>query len=155
MSAQSEFRRALEEADHRRLRELHAIVVPHLPPPESDEAAEITLHMARTQAQWLSDRKRCYSHAWLIERSLPSQLPDNLKAKAERLYPRIAEAVFVSANSQSPLVKPIAKIAQAAMCEAVEDAYANGDRDPVLVRSRMLEARDTTFRRLLGTTGAR
>jgi hypothetical protein len=155
MSAQLEFRRALADGDYRRLRSLHSLAVPHLPAPETDHAAEVSLHMARTQAEWLGDRPRCYSHAWLVERDLPSQLPDSLKPKASRLYPRVVEAVFVSANSNSPLVRPIAKQAQRAMCAAVEDCFANGDRDPWLVRSRMMEARDTTFRRLLGTIGTR
>jgi hypothetical protein len=150
MSASLEFRKALAEGDFRRIRQLHSAVLPHLPVPENDAAAEISMHMARTQADWLAVRPRCYSHAWLVERGFPSQLPDDLKPNAERLYPRIVEAVFVSANSNSPFLKPIAKQVQGAMCEAVEDCFANGDREPELVRSRMMEARQTTFRKLLG-----
>lgn len=153
MSVQAEFRTALESGDYRRLRVLHSAVAPHLPAPPDDEAAEISLHMARTQAEWLGEKPRCYSHAWLTERGLPSQLPDALKPKAERLYPRIVEAVFVSCNSNSALLKPVAKMAQKAACDAVEDCYANGDRDPVLVRARIREAKDRTFKALLGTTG--
>jgi hypothetical protein len=144
------FREVLEQGDFRRLRQLHASVMPHLPAPKSDEEAEVALHMARTQAAWMGDRPRCYSHAWLIERSLPSQLPDELKPTAERLYPRIVDAVFISANTNSPLLKPVAKLAQAAMSDAVEDCYANGDKDPAIVRAQMEDARKRTFSTLLG-----
>lgn len=152
MSAQAVIKEVLEKADAAAFRRHWGDIFPHLAGkgPKTDAEAEISLHMARTQSEWLADRKRCYSHAWLIERGLPSQLPDNLKAKADRLYPRVVEGVFISANSNSPLIKPIAKLAQAAMCDAVEDAYANGDTAPTLVRSRIQEARQRTFRKLLG-----
>lgn len=150
MSTETEFRRALEEGDFRRLRALHSALLPHIPEPTTDAAAEISLHMARTQADWLDLRKRAWSHRWLSERGLPSQLPDELKPKAERLYPVITEAVFVSANTNSPLLKPVAQQIQRSMCDAVEDCFANGDRDPHLVRKRMQESRETTLKQLLG-----
>jgi hypothetical protein len=150
MSVEAQFRAALREGDFHLLRVLHSAAFPHLPAPESDDAAEVSLHMARTQSDWLADRARCYSHAWLAERGLPSQLPDELKPKADRLYPRIVEAVFVSANTNSALLKPVAMQVQRSMCDAVEDCFANGDRDPALVRTRMAEARARTFRALIG-----
>lgn len=155
MAAASDLRLILEKGDYRALRRFHSELLPHVPAPQSDQDAEVSLHMARTQAEWLSERARCYSHAWLVERGMPSQLPDSLKPQAERLYPRIAEAVFVSVNSNSPLIKPIVPLVQQAMCDAVEDCFANGDRDPALVRGRMQEAREKTFRSLVGTAGAR
>lgn len=151
--AQHEFRMILATADVRALREAHARLFPHLPAPKDDDEAAISLHMARTQAAWLSERARCYSHAWLTERALPSQLPDELKPTAERLYPRVVEAVFVSANTASPALKPVVAEVQRAMSDAVEDCYANGDRDPALVRARMAEARNRTFKELLGSGG--
>lgn len=152
MAGHSIIREVLEKADAAAFRRHWSDIFPHLADkgPKTNTEAEISLHMARTQSEWLDDRKRCYSHAWLIERKLPSQLPDNLKAKADRLYPRVVEGVFVSANSNSPLIKPIAKLAQAAMCDAVEDAYANGDTEPAFVRSRIQDARKRTFRKFLG-----
>jgi hypothetical protein len=39
------------------------------------------------------------------------------------------------------------------MSGAVEDAYANGDTDPAIVRQRMSEAKARTYRELMGTTG--
>ena len=150
MSAQDAFKRAIEDGDYKRLRQIHSIALPHLPAPKSDDEAEITMHVARTQSAWLADDKRCYSHAWLTERGLPSQLPDELKPKAQRLYPRVVEAVFVSANTNSPLLKPVAKLVQGAMSDAVEDCYANGDKDPALVRTRIEEARKRSYRELMG-----
>lgn len=144
------FREALAAGDVAAVMRLHSQALPHLPAPESRDAAEASMHMARTQAEWLHDQKRCYSHAWLTERGFPSQLPDNLKPKAERLFPVIAEGVLVSINTNSPAFKPVAAEAQRAACDAVEDCYANGDTDPALVRSRILEARERTFRTLAG-----
>lgn len=153
MSAQSEFHAALEAGDLALVRRAAAILFPHLPMPADTEAAEASMHMARTQMP-ISFKARAYSHRWLSERGLPSQLPDELKPKAERMYPVIAEAVFVSANSNSPAMKPVAKLVQAAMSDAVEDCYANGDRDPMLVRARIQEARRGTLKALVGRIGA-
>lgn len=155
MSAQSEFRAALESGDVRLVRKASAIAFPHLPQPATDEEALISLHMARTQADSVSFKGRAYSHRWLIERDLPSQLPDELKPKAERLYPVVAEGVLVVVDSLSEDMKPLAKAVQAKVCEAVEDCYANGDREPGLVKARMAEVRTAAFRELLGTTGAK
>lgn len=150
MSAQSEFIAALERGDVREVRRISEALHPHLPRAESDAAAEISMHMARTQVDALPLQTRVYSHRWLTERSLPSQLPDELKPSAERLFPTVAEAVFVSANVFNPEFKPAAAIVQRAMCDAVEDAYANGDREPSLVRRLMGEARRKTWKQLIG-----
>lgn len=150
MSAQSEFHAALETGDVRMVRKASAIAFPHLPQPETAEAAEASMHMARTQLDTLPLDARAWSHCWLTERGLPSQLPDELRPKAEQMFPVIAEGVFVSANSNSPALKPAAKLVQAAMSDAVEDCYANGDRNPKIVRARIEEARKRTFRELLG-----
>jgi hypothetical protein len=152
MNAADEFRAALTACNVREVDRLFRLIHPHLPPPSSLEATETAMHTTRSAADWLPDRARCYSHSWLVERDLPSQLPDHLKPMAERLYPRIAEGVFVSINTNSPLLKPAAAEVQKAVCDVVEDCYANGDTDPVLVRSRILDARASTFKRLLGTT---
>lgn len=150
MSAQSEFHAALESGDVRLVRCASAKLFPHLPQPASAEDAETAMHMARTQMPSVSFKARAWSHRWLTERGLPSQLPDALKPKAERMYPVVVDAVFVSANSNSPSLKPVAKLVQHAMSDAVEDCYANGDKEPMIVRARIEEARARTFRQLLG-----
>jgi hypothetical protein len=145
VSAQTEFHAALESGDVQLVRRASARLFPHLPQPTDANAAETSMHMARTQMPDVTFKARAWSHRWL-----PSQLPDELKPKAERMYPVIADAVFVSANSNSPALKPVAKLVQGAMSDAVEDCYANGDKEPRIVRARIEEARKRTFRELLG-----
>lgn len=155
MSRQSEFVRALESGDVKLVQKASKILFPQMPQPVDVAAAESSMHMARTQMPEISFKARAYSHAWLVERGLPSQLPDELRPRAERLHPRIVEAVFISANTNSALLKPVAKLAQGAMCDAVEDIYADKTSpDPLLVRREIQRARDRTFKQLLGTTGA-
>lgn len=142
MSAQAEFRQALETGDVALLQRIHPILFPHVPAAPSREAAEIQLHMARTQAEWLPLKPRAYSHRWLTERELPSQLPDPLKPSAERLYPVIAPGVLVSANTNSPLLKAAMPLVQQAMSDAVLEAEADGRLlDSEYVRGRILDAR--------------
>lgn len=150
MSAQSEFIAALERGDVREVRRISEALNPHLPRAENDASAEVSMHMARTQVDALPLKTRAYSHRWLTERALPSQLPDDLRPGAERMFPAVAEAVFVSANVHNPALKPAAAIVQRAMCDAVEDAYANGDREPGLVRRLMHDARRKTWKQLIG-----
>jgi hypothetical protein len=151
MGAQAEFRQALENGDVAALQRIHPILFPHAPAAPTSGDAEIQMHMARTQADWLDLKRRAYSHRWLQERGYPSQLPDDLKPKAERLYPIIAEAVLVSANSNSPILKPAMPIVQKAMCDAVEEAAADGKlSDSEFVKARMGEARRRSMRQLFG-----
>lgn len=150
MSKQDDFRQALEAGDVRRLRRMWSSFMPHLPQPENAEQAEITMHHARTVAVSISFRARAYSHRWLAERSLPSGLPDNLRPKAERLYPVIAEGVGISVNTRNPYLKPAMVEVRQAMEAAVEEAYADGRRDPAFVTSRMNLARERTMRALFG-----
>jgi hypothetical protein len=132
------------------LRSLWSHVFPGLPQPESREQAEIVMHRARTEAESVSLKARAYSHAWLCERGLPSGLPDDLKPKAERIYPVVVSAVGVSINARSPLLQPAAKMVERVVCDAVEDLYADGRTDPTFVRSRILEVKDREFRALFG-----
>lgn len=150
MDAQAAFREALEAGDVAAVRRLHGIVMPHLPAPKSDVEAEITMHMARTAMAAITPKARYWSHAWLTERAYPSQLPDRLRPSAERMFPRIVEGVGISVNFSSSLLKPAAKLIQKAMGDAVEDAYANGDRDPILIKARMAEARAKESKALFG-----
>jgi len=150
VALQDEFRLMLESGRVEVLRSLWSHVFPGLPQPESREQAEIVMHRARTEAESVSLKARAYSHAWLCERGLPSGLPDDLKPKAERIYPVVVSAVGVSINARSPLLQPAAKMVERVVCDAVEDLYADGRTDPTFVRSRILEVKDREFRALFG-----
>lgn len=151
MAALDEFRTALETGDVKLLQRIHPILFPHVPAAPDLASAEIQLHMARTQADWLSLKRRAYSHRWLIERGYPSQLPDELKPSAERLYPVVTPAVFVSANTESPIMRPAMKEVQQAMSDAVMDAHADGRlEDSPYVRDRIQDARQRSLKQLFG-----
>jgi hypothetical protein len=145
-----QFRQALEEGDVKLVRRLAAYVMPHLPQPASDAEAEATMHLCRTGRGNITLKARAYSHKWLLERGLPSHLPDHLKPSAERLYPRVVEAVGISVKSRNPLLKDAMASVQRSMELVVEDMYANGDKDPARVKTRMMEAHDDEMRRLFG-----
>lgn len=138
--------RCLIECDVAGAMRLWAHVSPNMPQPKTDADALIVLHHARTQARSVPFKLRAYSHAWLCERGLPSGLPDELRPKAERVYPRVAEAVGVSVKALSEASIPIAKAIEQAMSEAVAEAYADGKRDPGFVKARMQEARSRVMR---------
>ena len=135
------FRQALIDGDVALCRKIMAHVYPKMPQPESDHDALVTMHYARTAANSIPLKYRAYSHRWLLERSLPSGLPDQLKPAADRLYPHVVDGVGIAvktlSRSRSDLVVPIRK----AMEDAVLDCYAEGDKDPELIKRRMQEAR--------------
>lgn len=143
------FRRCMEELDAATARRLWAETRPHLPPIKTDADALVMLHHARTQAESMPLKLRAYSHRWLLDRELPSGLPDPLKPRAERLYPRNVEAVGISVNG-SPLIRPALVEIRTAMEHAVEDAFAERRTDPAFVSARMQEARRKTARKLFG-----
>lgn len=140
-----EFRQLLEDGDVDKLWQMWGRIAPHLPQPKSRDQAEITMHMARTAAESIPESKRVYSHHWLSERSLPSQLPQAM------IPPQIAEAVGISVNFRSVYLKPAADEVRGAMEGAVEDCFANGDRDPAVVQAQMAAAKDRTMRALFGS----
>lgn len=144
------FRNLLEAGDVDGLRRFWREVMPNMPQPETRDAAEMQMHMARTSSFSLPLKHRAYSHRWLSDRELPSQLPDNLRPKAERMYPRVVEAVGISVNTNSEYIRPALIEVRGAMEDAVEDCFANGDREPELVRRHMFEARKRTFKALFG-----
>jgi len=147
----AELRRCLEDCDVSGARALWAYIAPHLPQPASDAETLATIHRARTEASSIPLKLRAYSHRWLEDQGLPSGLPDELKPKAERIYPRIAEAVGISANFRSPILKPAQPIIQGAMGDAVEECFADGQREPAFVKARLLEAKDYTIKKLFGS----
>lgn len=146
----AEFRRCMVELDIAAMRRLWRHVSPHLPQPKTDEQTLAALHLARTQARSMPLKLRAYSHRWLIERGMPSQLPDRLRPTAERLYPVVAEAVGISLNARSELIKPIVPLLRGAMENAVLEAYGDGEKDPSIIRGRMNEAKSTAARKLIG-----
>lgn len=138
-----EFRQLLEDGDVDKLWQMWGRIAPHLPQPKTRDEAEITMHMARTAAESIPETKRVYSHKWLTERRLPSQLPG-------KMLPKVVEAVGISVNFRSEFMKPAALEVRGAMEHAVEDCYANGDRDPVVVQAQMQAAKNRTLRALFG-----
>jgi hypothetical protein len=137
--------------DVKRAREVWKLVAPHLPPIKSDAEMLTTLHLARTQSPFVTDKLRFYSHCWLLERGHPSALPDKLKPAAERMYPRMVRSVGISMNVRSDLFRPIVGQVRGAMEDAVLEVYADGKSEDIsLVKRRMSEARKSTVRRLLG-----
>lgn len=144
------FRNMLEAGDVRGLRAFWQNAAPGMPQPETQEQAEIVMHMARTTADSVSFKARAYSHRWLTERNQRSQLPESLKPRAEQMFPQIADAVGISVNFHSLVLAPAAAEIERTMADAVEDAYADGRREPDFVRQRMGEARAKTERALFG-----
>lgn len=155
MSLAAAFRLALEERDIPRLQELWAGSNPHLPQ-LTHAQAEVAMHRARTEAESIGIRHRAYSHWWLMERGHPSGLPDRLKPAADRLYPQIAEAVGVSINFRSPILRPAGPIIRRAVCDAIEDIYADSPSpDVAKVKARMAEIKDRTKLQLFGSLNLR
>lgn len=150
----SEFRQLLEQGDVQAIRGAWAQLFPHLPQVETYEQAEVVMHHARTQMQSIAFKHRAWSHRWLTERSLPSGLPDTLRPRAERLYPVVVDAVGVSINTSVPQLRPAMLEVRRDVCDAVEDAYAAGHKDPVFLKQRMNEVRDQSIRKLFGRIGS-
>jgi hypothetical protein len=135
------FRRCLIELDVVGICDLWFHVSPHLPQPKNNNEALVTIHYARTQAESIPLRLRCYSHAWLCERGLPSALPDHWKPKAARLYPHNVNAVGVAVKAMSAASVSRARAIEKAMSTAVLECYADGVTDVDRIRDRMNEAR--------------
>jgi hypothetical protein len=151
MKYADEFARALVTCDVKSIRRLFRHVRPDLPQPKTDHEALFAIHHARTQADTFALRLRAYSHAWLRDHGYPSGLPDDLRPKAEQLYPRFVEGVGIACRGVSEIGRAVAPLVQGAMSDAVMDVYAdNRSPDPMLVKARMMEARATTVKKLIG-----
>jgi hypothetical protein len=116
-----------------------------MPQPGTDHEALITIHRARTEARSMPLSLRAYSHCWLVDHGVPSGLPDELKPRAERMYPRIVEAVGIAVKAGSAERIPLARRLRKAMEDAVAECYADGDTEPAFVRGRIVEARKKVF----------
>ncbi len=108
------------------------------------------MHSARTQLDIIPLRDREYSHFWLIDRGLPSQLPPMLLPKADRFMPRIVEGVGIMVDASTPDLAPAARMVQRRMEDVVLDAYADSNSpDPKALQARMMEARKKELRSLI------
>ena len=137
------FRAALESLDVGLARKIWAHAMPHLPQPQTDDEALLSMHIARTGMKKMPFRKRAYSHAWLVERGLPSQLPDFLRPAADRMYPQPTAAVGIAVRNTTPVALAI----RGAMEDAVRDA---GVANPPLTKRAILSARAKARKHLLG-----
>lgn len=144
------FRQCLLDIDTNTMRKLWRYVAPNMPQPESDRDITISIHHARTLAKSLPFEPRAYSHSWLMERQLPSGLPDHLKPRAERLYPWIVSAVGISINYSNPDLKPVGEAVRKAMEAVVLEAHADGRmEDKAFLWPRMMEARRRVLKELI------
>jgi hypothetical protein len=124
-------------------------VNPHLPQPANAEDAEVCLHLARTAAATIDIKLRAYSHRWLTERKYPSQLPDKLKPRAERMFPVVASAAGFAWGSASAILQPAKPYVDRAVSARVEELFANGDGHKVdLVRDEMISTKNKTLKSL-------
>lgn len=146
----AEFRRCLSECDIVAIRKLSSYVFPDAPQPLNDQEALATIHYARTQSVWLDLRSRAYSHSWLLDHDLPSALPDELKPRAERMYPRVVEGVGIAVKVSSDWLRPVAKIIHKAMTNAVMEAYTDRRTESWFIKTRIMEARSNAVKTLLG-----
>lgn len=149
------FRNLLETSDVNGLMRYWAEAMPHLPQPKDRHQAEAMMHRARTEAISIGFDKRAYSHQWLTERNLPSGLPENLKPKAERRYPVVKEAVGLIVGYSKPFMKPAQDLVRGAMETVILDAYADGEKDHVKIKARILEAKDKEEMALFGALAKR
>jgi hypothetical protein len=142
----NEARRILMDLDVKAMRRMHAELSPGQNP-GSDAEVLAGMHGARSQLDNIPLRFRQYSHAWLTERGLPSQLPPHLWEK-EPFVPRIVEGVGIMVAASSEELEPAALMVRRKMEDVVLDAYADSNSpDPKVLQARMMEARK---RELLG-----
>lgn len=144
------FRRCLIDLDIVGIQRLWKHVSPHLPQPKTELETLVALHYGRTCASSVPEDLRLYSHMWLIDRGWPSALPDILKPKAERMYPKVVETVGISVNVRSELLKPLVVPVRTAMENAVLEAFADKKTNSDHVKERMFEARRQTIKKLMG-----
>jgi len=144
----AEMRRCLIALDVAQIKRLWKHIAPNMPQPESDNDALISMHIARTGAAFVPFKYRAYSHAWLRDNNLPSSLPDRLRPRAEREYPRIVEAVGYAPRFRSPILNPIRPLVMKAVADAIEDCYAENRVDAI--PKQMHETKVKTIQQLLG-----
>lgn len=148
MKADDAVRQCMLDLDARRARTIWRVIAPHLPPCDSDADMLITLHVMRTEdshlTQWFPEKLRFYSHRWLLDKGLPSKLPDRLKPRADRLCPKKVR-VLGYAPAGAAGEEACATIG-AAMFEKFQELEADGTTDktraePEIQRARFKERR--------------
>jgi hypothetical protein len=120
-----------------------------MPQPNTDEQTLTQIHYTRTLMP-IDLKLRAYSHAWLLERALPSGLPDELRPSAQKMYPVTVGVVGIACRGATDIGQAVAPLIRGAMSDAVLECYADGHQEPVIVKPRMMEARKTAIRKLLG-----
>lgn len=145
-----DFKAALESCDVNLVRKMWNHIAPNMPQPGDDLDVLSKIHYARTIMK-ISFRLRAYSNQWLLERHLPSGLPDYLKPRAQRMYPVTVSAVGISIHARSKIAKAIAPHAMRAMQDAVLEAYEDGKiGDSNFVKARIMEAKTGVVQKFLG-----
>jgi len=142
-------RECLEEVDALTAVRLWGHLFPGLPQMRDPAEAIVAVHMARTAAVSVALHKRLYSHAWLVERGYPSQLPADLRPPAERNRPRIVQAVGIAVMSRSRRPDRVEEAAamERVMADAAGDMILAGITDPARVSAHMWQARDAWLKR--------
>lgn len=137
----------LERIDIEGMRWLWSKVAPQMP--MHDNAGMLAaIHLARTKSEVVGFKFRAYSHAWLIDHGYPSLLPDELRPRAQRMYPVTALGVGIAVKSKCDEVRIVVA---GAMQNAVLEAEADGRlTDSPFVKMRMLEARRRATKKLFG-----
>lgn len=143
---QAEFAQLLASGDAAAVVRAWDKLFPGATPPASLHEAEIAMHYARTLSRAVPMRARLYSHAWLRERSVPSGLPDHMRAAADRLYPRKVEGVAISSMFVRPTTLPLRGVQEYAVNEVYADHGPHPD--PLKVKARMAELRAREAKKL-------
>lgn len=147
-NAADEVRRILMDLDVPAMRRAHAELSPGQNP-GTDLDVLAGMHGARTQLDNIPLRHRQYSHRWLTERNLPSQLPPPLWEK-DPFVPRVVEGVGIMVGAFSEELEPAALLVRREMENVVLDAYADSiSPDPRALQRRMMEARKKELRGLV------
>ncbi len=139
--------KAIVDLDVLSMRAIHRLTNPQQDP-GTDWDILCALHGCRTRLDNVPIKDRQYSHAWLSERGMPSDLPDHLKP--EQIVPRVVEGVGIIVAASSEELEPAALLVRREMEKVVLDAYADSTSpDPQALQARMMEARKKELRKLI------
>lgn len=147
----AEFLRCLNDLDLVAARRLWAVHYPNDDAIRTDFEAAAVLHCARTLNSRVPERKRLYSHNWLLDHGLPSGLPEALKPRAERAEAQYIDSVIIGrVDDPDSFLAPIWRVVQARMERRCAELQADGlMKDPAKLRALLLEARDDEIKRLV------
>jgi hypothetical protein len=156
VSVRSEIRAALIAGDVDLLRRMWGAWFPNSPQPKDWQEAQVQLHAARTAAESVPVKLRCFSHHWLVERGLASLLPDRLRPSADQYCPRVTPGVGFAWSSGSAVLRPAKAEIEAAVGARIEEMAADGllTKDPDGVRDEMMFTKNRTLHALFGNFAA-